>query len=264
LISKAPVRDRLLHKAIHRVLYDFFDKTFIYDSYSCRINKGTHRGFKRLMELARKISQNYTTSCYALKCDIKKFFDNIDHKILKKLLKERIKDRKLVDLLSLIIKSYRTETGKGLPLGNLTSQLFVNIYLDHLDKFIKHRLRAKHYLRYCDDFLLLGQEKDELIGYFIEVNQFLKNKLNLLLHPEKIILRKLIWGINFVGYNALPYYSLPRKKTIRRILKKIDYYKEHDPKYLKKCLPSYLGYLRHIDGYKLSCLIFNTPICGVK
>nr|AQS30100.1 hypothetical protein [uncultured bacterium]AQS30233.1 hypothetical protein [uncultured bacterium] len=301
LISKALVRDRLLHHAICRILYPVFDRTFIFDSYSCRKNKGTHKGFFRLAEMARKVSRNYTGPCWALKLDIRKFFDSVDHSVLMGLLRGRIADERLLGLLGNIIGSFpmrhserseessgsvllysRTrsfanaqddrrrvqdderrvkddkgaggddEGGKGMPLGNLTSQLFANIYLDPLDKFAKHHLRAKYYLRYADDFIFLADNPDELMGYFVEVNQFLKIKLKLNLHPNKISLRKLDWGIDYVGYVALPHYAVPRSKTVTRIVKKIRRLVViGDEATLTKAMPSYLGYLEHTSSYRV-------------
>ena len=167
-----------------------FDRTFIYDSYSCRNNKGTHGAFKRVVQLSRQVSKNYTNSCWALKLDIRKFFDSVDHEILMNLLKARIADEQLLQLLQNIVSSFEFKLGKGIPLGNLTSQLFANIYLDPLDKFVKHQLRAKYYLRYADDFMLSDTNPDRLLGYLIEINRFLRDNLGLTLHPNKIILRK--------------------------------------------------------------------------
>ncbi len=251
LISKAAVRDRLLHHAIYRVLYPLFDKIFIHDSYSCRVYKGTHRAFSRLVHLTRKVSKNYTSPCWALKADIKKFFDSVDHAILLSLLRERIDDQELLDLLETIINGFEVAPGKGMPIGNLVSQLFVNIYLDPLDKFVKNELKAKYYLRYADDFMLLGINYHELIGCFLEINKFLNARLGLTLHPNKIYLRKLEWGIDFVGYVALPHHILPRQKTVKRIKKKISLLLTHDEEMLKKALPSYRGYLLHANAYDL-------------
>lgn len=251
IISKASIKDRLLHKAIYRVLYPQWDKTFIYDSYSCRNDKGTHRAFSRLKNIARKISDNYTQPCFALKCDIRKFFDSIDHVILMSLLQERIADKKLLVLLKNIIQSFEHSPGKGMPLGNLTSQLFANVYMDLLDKFAKHQLKAQYYLRYADDFIFLADNPDELMGYLIEVNQFLKNKLKLQLHPDKISFRKLNWGIDYVGYVALPHYKLPRMKTAKRILKNLQQAVDRGDDNLENKYQSYLGYLSHADSYEL-------------
>ncbi|MFH0912056.1 MAG: reverse transcriptase/maturase family protein [Patescibacteria group bacterium] len=266
LISKSGIRDRLLHHAIYRVLYPCFDKTFIYDSYSCRNRKGTHKSFIQLQKFVRKISKNYTQPCFALKSDIRKFFDSIDHKILMDLLKERINDEQLLDLLQNIINSFEHSPSRGIPLGNLTSQLFANVYLDPLDKFAKHYLKAKHYLRYADDFMFLSSDRNELIGYLLEVNQFIKTQLKLNIHPNKIHLRKFNWGIDYVGYVALPHYSIPRRKTAQRIFKKIrQLLKKGELDKLAKAIPSYLGYLGHANAYKLqndllkSCRVGKIP-----
>jgi len=133
-IHKAEVRDRLLHHAIYRVLYPFFDRTFINDSYSCRIDKGTHKAVKRLNCFVGKVSKNNTCACWILKCDIRKFFANIDHKILLNILSEYIPDKNILWLLREIISSFNTRPEVGLPLGNLTSQLFVNIYMNRFDQ----------------------------------------------------------------------------------------------------------------------------------
>ena len=248
IISKAKVRDRLLHQAIYQVLYPAFDRTFIFDSYSCRDNKGTHRAFKRLVEMTRKVSRNHTEPCWAIKMDIKKFFDSIDHEILLGLLRDRIVDPALMKLLEEIVSSFEFCPGKGMPLGNLTSQLFANIYMDPLDKFVKHQLKAKYYLRYADDFILLGQSPDELLGCFVEINTFLKERLKLQVHQNKTSLRKLSQGIDFVGYVVRPHYQVPRHKTAQRIVKKIS---QSSAEELEKSLPSYLGYLQHVSSYKI-------------
>ena len=149
-IHKASVRDRILHHAVFRILYSIFDPAFISDSYSCRLEKGTHKGVARLEHFAKRVSRYYKSNCFVLKCDISKFFASIDHDILKNLIRRRISDSRALNLIDKIIDSYNNknfEDKKGAPLGNLTSQLFANIYLDELDKFIKHRLKASFYLR---------------------------------------------------------------------------------------------------------------------
>lgn len=150
-IHKAQVPDRIIHHLLYKYLYELFDKTFIFDSYSCRENKGTHKGVKRLEKFARIVSKNYTRDCWALKLDIKKFFASVDHNILMNLLKRKINDPDILWLLKEVIDSFP----KGIPLGNLTSQVFANIYMNELDQFIKHKLKIKYHLRYADDFLVL-------------------------------------------------------------------------------------------------------------
>lgn len=253
-IHKAAVVDRIVHHLLYKYLYCLFDKNFIYDSYSCRLDRGTHRGMKRLVKFTRKISKNYTKPCWALKCDIKKFFASVDHDILKELLKRKIQDEDILWLLDQIIDSFNTSplhwgSVTGIPLGNLTSQIFANIYLNELDQFIKHKLKVEYYLRYADDFIILANNKNNLFQYINILKNFLIKDLRLELHPRKIILRRLEWGVDFLGYIVLPNYILPRTKTKRRIFKKLKE-KIDDPNF-NQSFQSYLGYLKHARSYKV-------------
>jgi retron-type reverse transcriptase len=216
-IHKACVRDRVLQHAIFRILYPIFDKTFIFDSYSCRINKGTHKAVKRLKRFCLKLSQNNKKIIFALKCDIRKFFDSVNQDILLNLIKKKIKDEKAVWLIEKIVSSFE----KGLPLGNVTSQLFANIYLNELDYFIKQNSRERYYLRYCDDFIILNRNRDYLEKLPHIINNFLKSKLELNLHLNKIIIRKYKQGIDFLGYVVRLYCITLRTKTKKRIFKKV-------------------------------------------
>ena len=239
-IHKAEVRDRIVHHAVYRILYPIFGRRFIYDSYSCRLRRGTHKAVERLKLFTRKISANYTKPCFALKCDIKKFFDSVDHNILFQLIKKKINDPDTLSLIWEILSSFERES-KGIPLGNLTSQLFANIYLNELDQFIKHKLKIKHYLSYADDFVILGNNRNDLKKLIPVFGQFLQVKLKLQLHPDKIFIRKLKQRIDFCGYVVLPHYTVLRTKTKRRMLKRAN----------PNNLPSYLGLLKHCAGYKL-------------
>lgn len=256
-IHKACVRDRVLHHALFRILYSIFDPSFIFDSYSCRISKGTHRAINRLEQFARKVSKNKTRNCFVLKCDVKRFFDSVDHNILIRLIQKRINDNNALWLIKEIIDSFQMAEGKGLPLGNITSQLFANIYLNELDKFVKHRLRIKYYIRYCDDFVILSNDREYLEKLVPKINTFLKEKLNLSFNSDKIIIRKYLRGIDFLGYVSFPYYRALRTKTKRRMFRKI----EQKIKRLKQdkiseesfnqTIQSYLGLLKHCNSYKL-------------
>lgn len=256
-IHKASVRDRVLHQAIFRILYPIFDKKFIFDSYSCRKNKGTHKGIFRLESFCRKASRKYCRTIYALKCDIRKFFASIDQNILLDLIKAEIKDNNAIWLIERIVESFESIAGRGLPLGNVTSQLFANIYLNELDKFIKCGLNIKYYLRYCDDFIILSNDKNYLLQVLSQIDNFLRDKLELFLHPDKILIRKLVQGIDFLGYVVLPYYKVLRTKTKRRILKKIKYKRRQLNKGwitsgdFDRSLQSYLGLLVHGKNYKI-------------
>lgn len=240
-IHKADIRDRVLYQAVFRILYPIFDKGFIYDSYSSRINKGTHAAVNRLSAFLRKISQNNRKNVFALKCDISKFFDSIDHDILTALIKRKISDENCFGLIEKIIKSFEKEPGKGLPLGNVTSQLFANIYLNELDQFIKHKLKIKFYLRYCDDFVILDKSREYLDGLINETSGFLDENLKLKLHPRKIIICKYHQGVDFLGYVTRPYHRILRMRTKKRMFRRIS----------KNNAPSYLGILKHSDGYKV-------------
>ncbi len=244
-IHKASVRDRVLHQAIFRILYSLFDQNFIYDSYSCRVGKGTHCGVNRLRQFLNKASNNNRYTVYALKCDVRKFFDSINHNILTGMFEEKIKDKDTILLLDQILDSFFRSPGIGLPLGNVTSQLFANIYLNQFDQFIKHELKIQYYLRYCDDFIIVNTNQEYLLNIIPMIDIFLKSSLGLELHPNKIIIRKYRQGVDFLGYVVLPYHRMLRTKTRRRILKKAGM------DINKYSLQSYLGILSHCNGYKI-------------
>src|SRR3989344_1689624 len=218
-IHKSLVRDRLLHHAVYRILYRFFDPTFITDSFSCRLKKGTHKALDRFRRFGYIVSKNNTQTCWTLKCDIRKFFENIDHNILIKILERHIKDKNSIWLLGNIIESFHSKPGKGLPLGNLTSQLFVNIYMNELDQFMKHYMKAKFYIRYADDFVVLSHDKSWLQEILPKVANFLSENLKLELHPDKISIRTLASGIDFLGWVHFPDHRVLRTSTKRRMIK---------------------------------------------
>ena len=259
VIHKAAVSDRLVHHALHRLLSPFFDKIFIADLYSCRRHKGTHRAANGFRKYFYQASQNNTTSCWVLKCDIRKFFANIDHQVLTKILTTYIPDKNILKLLETVIESFSTIQDKrlGLPLGNLTSQLFANIYLNTFDQFIKHNLKAKFYLRYADDFVFLSADKDWLEKQISEVGRFLSDELKLELHPDKIFLKTLASGVDFLGLVNFPDHRILRTSTKRRMIRKIKE-KEKDlaigligrDKFYET-VNSYLRMLKHCCGEKI-------------
>ncbi|HCP08684.1 MAG TPA: hypothetical protein DIT25_02720 [Candidatus Moranbacteria bacterium] len=250
-IHKAMVRDRLLHHAIYRKLYPFFDKIFIADSYSCRLRKGTHKSIKRFKEFAYKVSKNNTQTCWILKCDIRKFFANIDHEILMGILRGYIPDKNVIWLLEEVIESFNTngKIGVGLPLGNLTSQLFVNIYMNKSDQFMKHKIKAKYYIRYADDFVIFSEDREYLEKMVIEIAKFLKNDLKLGLHPNKVFIKTLSSGVDFLGWVNFSDHRVLRAASKRRMLKRIQ--KNPTP----ETLNSYLGMLGHGNARKLELFL---------
>jgi retron-type reverse transcriptase len=250
-IHKESVRDRVLYQALYRVLYQIFDSSFVHDIYSSRNFRGTHAGVARLEEFSRKMTSNHTRSAFALKCDIRKFFDSIDHKILFELISEKIENKKLLELIWEIIDSFHHTKGKGLPLGNVTSQLFANIYMNRFDQYIKHVLKARYYIRYCDDFVILDQSQGSLETMIPDISSFLLKELSLDLHPRKVEIRKIIQGIDFLGYVAKPYYRVLRTSTKNRLIRKIKENKKlYDSGQIAKekfdaIVASYLGMLSH-------------------
>jgi len=217
-IHKASVRDRLLHHAIHRILYPHFDKQFIFDSYSSRKKKGTHAALKRFRDFAWRLSRNRTRVVLVLKADIRGFFASVRHSILLTLIERTLpRDEKLNALLAEVVQSFHTVSGAGIPLGNLTSQLFSNVYLHPLDHFVKRKLGIKHYLRYADDIIFLSADRKVLIQTLSRVRDFLRDTLALELHPAKIELRKWENGVDVLGFVSYPLKTVMRPKTRKRM-----------------------------------------------
>ena len=245
-IHKALVRDRLLHHGIHRILYPFFDKTFIADSFSCRISKGTHKALNRFRDFSCQVSHNHAKTCWVLKCDVKKFFANIDHRILLGILSEYIPDTQIMWLLERVIASFSSSrAGVGLPIGNLISQLFCNIYMNEFDQFIKHKLRSKYYIRYADDFVLLSENREWLHQQIPKISEFLENRLKLTLHPDKVSIKTLASGVDFLGWVHFTNHRVLRTTTKKRMMRRIQ---EHPT---EETLQSYLGLLKHGNTYGL-------------
>lgn len=251
-IHKAAVRDRLLHHAVYRVLYPFFAKKFIADSYSCQIGKGTHKAIKRFKGFAYKVSKNNTKTCWILKCDIKKFFASVDQEILLDILRQHIQDRDIIWLLERVIKSFSSiAPGGGLPLGNLTSQLLVNIYMNEFDQFVKHRLKIKYYIRYADDFVIFLDSREQLKKQIPPIRKFLKDKLNLEMHPRKVFIKTLASGMDFLGWAHFFDHLVLRTATKRRMIKRL---KATDSESTRQ---SYLGLLKHGNTHKIRDLILR-------
>lgn len=246
-IHKASVRDRLLHHVLYRKLYPFFDRTWIADSYSCRKNKGTHRAMVKFKIYANKVSRNNTRTCWVLKCDIRKFFASIDQKILLQILNKYIPDRNTLLVVREIIKSFHSKAlGIGLPLGNLTSQLLVNVYMNEFDQYVKHRLKSKYYIRYADDFVMLSHSKEYLENLILLIDKFLREKLKLNLHPDKVYIKTYSSGVDFLGWVHFPDHSVLRGATKRRMIRNL---KEDRP---PERVQSYKGLLSHGNAHKLS------------
>ncbi len=244
-IHKAIVRDRLVHHAVYRQLYPFFENTFIADSYSCQPGKGTHRAIARFKVFASQSSRNNTATCWVLKCDVRKFFESIDHAVLLKILGEYVADDDIISLLAEIVKSFEAKPNKGVPLGNLTSQLFANVYLNKLDQFVKHKIKSKHYIRYADDFVILSCDRSSLVKDLQLIGDFLRAELKIEMHPKKVFIKTAVSGVDFLGWINFPHHAVWRTKTKRRMLRRI----KENP--ILATLMSYLGLLKHGNTLKL-------------
>jgi len=234
-ISKSAFRDRIVHHALHNVIEPIFDRIFIYDSCANRLGKGNLFALERFYKFIRKISgngiiienefeDNNFVYGYCFKADIKHYFDEVEHEILIEIIKRKVRDEKVIWLIKQILGNGFTK--KGMPLGNLTSQFFANVYLDKFDKFVKHTLKAKYYIRYVDDFIILHSSKEKLEEWKKEIDNFLRKELKLELHPEKSKIIPLSRGIDFVGFRNFYYFKLLRKRNLKKILVKIKQYKK--------------------------------------
>lgn len=274
-IHKANVRDRVLHHAIMRTLYPIYENTFINNSFSCRIGKGTHKGVQALRSMLYKASKNNTRNVYILKCDIEKFFDSVNHEILLSILQLKVKDKDLLNLLKEVVDSFTSNRSNlfdrcGVPIGNLTSQLFANVYMNVFDQFVKKELKVKHYARYTDDFVIVSEDKDYLVNLIPNINYFLEEKLKLRIHPNKISINRFNRGIDYLGYVLFPYFTLIRKRTKKRVLRKINekilLYKKSEisKEQLDSTLMSYLGILSHADAHRFSEKLKNDYFFNVS
>ncbi len=239
LISAAPFRDRVVHHAVHDVIEPIIDKSFIYDSYACRKGKGTHKAVDRAQSFLR-------ANRYCFHGDIKKYFPSIDHGILRGLVRRRVADEDLLWLLGEIVgsavevsqlaglrvsvlagKPVNRLTGqpanmnKGLPIGNLTSQFFANLYLNELDYYVKFELKTHYYLRYMDDFLIFGNSRKALQEIKAKIRRFLKDRLALSLHEGKSQIFRTKDGIKFLGFRLYKDYRRLASDNVRRFRRRL-------------------------------------------
>jgi retron-type reverse transcriptase len=271
LISAAAFRDRVVHHALCGVLEPVFEPAFISDSYACRKGKGTHAAVDRYTAFARRHR-------YVLKCDVSKYFPSIDHEILKGLLARKVKDAHVLRLANRIIDHSNPQEEvqewfagddlfapagrrRGLPLGNQTSQFFANVYLNPFDHFVKQTLRARCYIRYVDDFVLLGDDKDWLGEARERCREYLAT-LRLRLHPHKAVLSRTADGIRFLGYRVWPTHRLLPRANVTGMMRRLRWMRRA---LAEGCLPadawrcrvaSWLGHARHADAFGLFQWLF--------
>lgn len=271
LIMALDFYDRVVQWAIYRQLNPILDSRYIYDSYGCRIGKGTHKAADRLQYWLRQVSRR-DEQYYSLKMDISKYFYRVDHNVLMNILSNKIADERLLRLLEKIINSENTKFGLpfdvevdqiskgdrllevGMPIGNLTSQMFANIYLNELDQFVKHELKVHYYIRYVDDFIILHNDKKFLWEVEAAISEFLNTKLRLNLN-DKTALRPIEQGVDFVGFRIWSTHRKLKRKTRIKIKQRVksvtlDYVNHKISKEtLNASLQSYNGTLKHFNSY---------------
>lgn len=215
LICAASFRERVIHHAIMNVCHQYFERTLIYDTYATRIGKGVYKALDKAKHAASKFQ-------YVAKLDYRKYFDSIDHEVLKEKLARMFKDKELLNLFYSIIDSYCVVTGKGVPIGNLTSQYFANYYLSALDHKVKEELCVPIYLRYMDDILIMDNNREQLKAYVRYIQEYSDNKLKLRL--KEPIYRECRMGVQFLGYIVKPYRLQLNGRSKKRFRDKITHY----------------------------------------
>lgn len=249
-ICAADIRDRVVHHAICKIIEPLFDRTLIFDTYACRKNKGGHAAIKRMQTFSRRFS-------YFCKCDIRHYFETMDHDVLKSVISRKIKDKQLNDLLWRIIdhRVPGNPPGKGVPIGNLTSQVFANLYLGELDHFIKERCCVKGYGRYMDDFILFGDDKYELKGHLAKIEKFAGTKLKLDIKNEETMIGPVHIGIPFLGFRIYPGTTRLKRANLvrfrRNIRKRMNEYfsGQIDEDFLTASVRSMIAHISHADTY---------------
>jgi len=279
-IWAADFRDRVVHHVIYNAISDRFYRRFIRDTYGCIPGRGVHDAMRRTSGFARSITRNWTQPAYALKIDVANFFNSIDKNRLLPLIERYVPEDWLQQLIRQVLfhdprmnAKFRSSRalfdrvprhksllhapdGKGLPIGNLTSQFFANVYMNEVDQFVKHGLKAHYYGRYVDDMILFHRDSGILNEWYNEIDSFLKEKLEIRLHPNKKWLNRADTGINFVGFIIKPGRTYLRQTSLTRCHQKIRAWERDgspvDPERLQEMadsVNSYLGMLRQVNGY---------------
>ena len=304
-IFAADFADRIIHHLLVSEIEPYFERTFIHHSFACRKGKGTHEAVKKLYQSLNKVTKNHTrNACYG-QFDIESFFTTIDKQVLYKAIESKITKLKrhqawkneILYLLKVIVFHNPTDNylikgrrslykqlpiqkslfgvakDKGLPIGNLTSQFFANVYLDPLDQFIKRELKVKYYFRYVDDLVLLSPNLDQIKKWRGLIGRFLADKLKLKLHPQKDKYGSVFQGIDFVGYVIKPNYILSRRRVVNNLKTKLYLFNQRlllyphhqkqqalpfsrtptkeEVKQAMAMINSYYGHFRQADCYRL-------------
>ena len=243
-ICASAFREQVLHHALMNVCHEHFERVQVFDSYACRKGKGTYAALARAKEFTAKYP-------WFLKLDVRKFFETIQHDVLKTQLRRMFKDQRLLEIFEKIIDSYEAHPGQGVPIGNLTSQYFANHYLAGLDHFIKSRLRFKGYARYMDDQLLWHHDKWKLKEAHGIIRDYVQEELQCELKPE--VLNRTRYGVPFLGYRVLPDHTRLLQRSKRRFIRKFQEIEEkyHSGEWSEAACQRHilplLAFIRHAD-----------------
>jgi len=275
LVSAAPFRDRVVHHALCSIIEPIWESRFIHHSYACRVDKGTHKALDQCQDWSKRYK-------YVFHGDIVKYFPSIDHQILSDLLDRRIADEKTLRLIKKIIESGRgIQSGetpakyfpgddlfailreRGLPIGNLTSQFWANVYLHELYRIVKHQLKCPAYLRYMDDFLLFSDHKSQLQNWKASISDFLASRLRLVLHPKKSRIFPVNTGIDFCGFIIFPTHRRLCRSSVKRFVRRFRYqrkaYQQGELSFdeLSESIRSWIAHASHGDTWRLRGRIFR-------
>lgn len=272
LIMAQPFSDRVIQWALYLQLNPLIDKRYIPDSYGCRSGYGPHQAVDKLQQALRMYQADKVK---VLKLDIAKFFYRVNHEVLLKEWGKVVKDTDVLWLLDVIINddvpfginldTGEQMTGIGQPIGNLSSQMNANFYMNPLDQYAKHVLKLKHYIRYMDDIVILGTDADELHATWQQIDEFVVHMLHLQLN-DKSCIRTALQGVDFCGYRVWPDHIRLRKKSAVRMKRRIKWMirrYEEGRLSLEKFndgMMSYLGQLKHCDGYTLKLSILKSIV----
>jgi RNA-directed DNA polymerase len=273
-ISAAPFRDRVVHHGLCNVIHPIYERRFIFDSYANRVGKGTHKALDRCTQFLR-------ANRYVLKCDIAQFFPSVDHQILWDILARPVRDPDVLWLIDRILESgqgildseytmqwfpgddlFAVNRPRGLPIGNLTSQLWANVYLNELDQFIKRELKCHHYLRYVDDFLLFYDDKQQLHAWEQDIAYFLEG-LRLRLHPTKSVVFPTSVGVDYLGFRHFTTHRKIRRENVRRFAKRLRHQRDAYRAGLislddvQTSLQSWIAHARHGNTYHLRAKLLS-------
>ena len=253
LIMALPFYDRVIQHAIVNIIEPIFEKRFVFHSYACRKDKGAHAASDTLSHWLYNLQIKQGQKIYAIKADIHHYFQSIDHEVLKQEVRRYISDKAVLKLLDHIIDHNGIyPDGVGIPVGNLTSQLFANVYLNILDHYIKHNLHVHYYIRYMDDFIILGEDPAELKELLQQIDAFIEERLYLHLNPKTTIIAAKN-GVDFVGYRHFPAFRILRKGATRRIKKLLHAFEtgEVDEELFDRSIESRIGHAKHADTFNL-------------